>query len=439
MDSSAINWKQHFEHVAASDVGMRRGNNQDSFAVVIADDPAAWLARGHVFVVADGMGAHAAGELASKMAADGIPHTYYKLIDQPPPTAIVQAVQETNALIHHRGQSNQDFSGMGTTSSVLVLLPQGVLLAHAGDSRIYRVRGPVIEQLTFDHSLVWEMKAQGNLSADAVNSLVPKNIITRSLGPHESVQVDLEGPFPVAVGDMFLMCSDGLSGQVSDEEIGAFLNAMPIGEAAQSLIDLANLRGGPDNTTILIVKIVSTQLMQSPEPLQMKTSDPKLGQKKAVPFWVAGGALVLLALVFSAVAQWIAAGASALLGTILAIVGVMKNLAGGRGPMYLRAGALLGKGPHTRANAVPNASVVQAVSKVVDQLRSAANSERWPVDWTKFDALLRTAHMSSANGDFTKALRDTARAMSFMIGQLKTLKLKRPAPRALAEDEVDLA
>ncbi len=435
MDQPAINWRQHFEHVAVSDQGMRRGNNQDAFAAVLAGDHAEWGRRGHVFVVADGMGAHAAGELASKMAADGIPHTYHKLAEKPPPAAIVTAIEQTNALIHHRGKSSPDFEGMGTTSSVLILLPQGAMLAHVGDSRIYRVRGQQIEQLTFDHSLVWEMKAQGNMAPDAVASLVPKNIITRSLGPHEKAKVDLEGPFPLAVGDTFLLCSDGLSGQVTDEEIGAFLTALPISEAAKSLIDLANLRGGPDNITIIIVKILSTQLFQGAEPLAVRTTDVKSAQRIAVPFWVAGGALALLGAVFAMIMQWIPAAVSLVVGAVLGLVGLAKKMAAGKGPSFLQHGTMLGKGPHTRANAVPNKAVVAAVDKVVEQLRAAAVTERWPVDWSKFNALTQSAHMASANGDFNKGLRETARAMSVFLDQLRKLNVKRPGKPA---DEVDL-
>ena len=95
------------------------------------------------------------------------------------------------------------------------MLPQGALVAHVGDSRVYRLRGQRLEQLTFDHSLVWEMSAAGQVPKDALPGFVPKNIITRSLGPHADVQVDLEGPFPLEVGDTFLLCSDGLSGQVT--------------------------------------------------------------------------------------------------------------------------------------------------------------------------------------------------------------------------------
>ena len=279
----ALNWNDCLAHVELTDVGMRRANNQDSYAALLATDLESWQKRGHVFVVADGMGAHAAGELASKMAADGIPHNYYKMRDESAPDAIRKTIRQVNEEIHRRGQANAEFHGMGTTACTLILLPQGALLAHVGDSRIYRLRGGRFEQLTFDHSLLWEMTASGQYAKDSLPNLVPKNIITRSLGPHKNVQVDLEGPFPLEVGDTFLLCSDGLSGQVKDEEIGAILTALPPAEAAQVLIDLGDiLRGGPDNITVVVVRITGsapspTQANAGAEPLALagrKSTEP---------------------------------------------------------------------------------------------------------------------------------------------------------------------
>ena len=136
----------------------------------MASDADTWQRRGHVFVVADGMGAHAAGELASKMAADGIPHNYYKLREESSPDAIRKTIRQVNEEIHRTGQANAEFHGMGTTASVLVLVPQGALVAHVGDSRVYRLRGGQIEQLTFDHSLVWEMTASGQYNPQSAQS-----------------------------------------------------------------------------------------------------------------------------------------------------------------------------------------------------------------------------------------------------------------------------
>ena len=258
--ASAQNWNNCLEYIALTDVGMRRANNQDAHVEVLSPDQDQWFRRGHLFVVCDGMGAHAAGELASEMAAEGIPHMYLKYRDLPAADALRKSIEDVNTQIHNRGQANPDFQGMGTTASTLLLLPQGALVAHVGDSRVYRLRGNCLEQLTFDHSLVWEMSAAGQLPKNALPGFVPKNIITRSLGPHAEVKVDLEGPYPLEAGDTFLLCSDGLSGQVQDAEIAALLQCLPIADAAQVMIDLANLRGGPDNVTVTIIHVTNSAL-----------------------------------------------------------------------------------------------------------------------------------------------------------------------------------
>ena len=187
---------------------------------------------------------------------------YRKRLDQSPPEAILSAILDANHQIHSRGQASPDFRGMGTTATALVLLPAGAMVAHVGDSRAYRLRGAQIEQLTFDHSLVWEIRAAGQTPDAELPGYISKNIITRSLGPNAAVQVDLEGPHPVQAGDTFLLCSDGLSGQVKDDEIGMVLSCLPPAEAAQALVDLANLRGGPDNITVVIVRVLGPQIAQ---------------------------------------------------------------------------------------------------------------------------------------------------------------------------------
>ena len=242
------------KHAAVTDIGLRRANNQDAVAVVLGDRQQ-WLRRGHFFMVADGMGAHAAGELASKLAADNVSHTYQKLPTLAAPDALHQAVLKANEAIHRKGQSASEFNGMGTTCSCLALLPEGAIVAHVGDSRVYRLRNQQLEQLTFDHSLVWELAAVSQTSAEEVPACIPKNVITRSLGPGPKVEVDLEGPFGICPGDKFLLCSDGLTGVVDDPLIGSLLNCLPPQEAADTLVDVANLRGGPDNISIIIVEV----------------------------------------------------------------------------------------------------------------------------------------------------------------------------------------
>ena len=182
---------------------------------------AQWQERGHVFLVADGMGAHAVGELASELAVGIIPHTYQKHVSaggrRP---ALRKAFIEANATIHAKGQQNPEFVGMGTTTTALVLRPEGAWVGHVGDSRAYRVRDGQIEQMSFDHSLVWEMARRQGIEPESLQG-IPSNVIIRSLGPEPLVQVDIEGPHATRrPGDIFLLCSDGLSGQVSDARDG---------------------------------------------------------------------------------------------------------------------------------------------------------------------------------------------------------------------------
>ena len=249
-------WNSGIVYAELTDVGMRRANNQDSSACCPAKSEERYCNRGHLFVVADGMGAHAAGELASRMATETIAMHYFRSLAGDPVDALRSAVLESNAEIHRRGQQNPEFHNMGTTASSLALLPTGAVVAHVGDSRVYRLRNRTLEQLTFDHSLVWEMEASGQVHPNsALSHSIPKNVITRSLGPNSEVEVDVEGPFPIQKGDRFLLCSDGLTGLVEDAEIGTLMDCLPEDLATRVLVDLANLRGGSDNTTVIIVRV----------------------------------------------------------------------------------------------------------------------------------------------------------------------------------------
>jgi protein phosphatase len=236
-------------------------------------------------MVADGMGAHAVGELASKMACDNIPHNYTKTKTGGAAEAITKAYREVGALIHSRASANRDFQGMGTTCSTLLLLPEGALIAHVGDSRVYRIRNNRIDQLSFDHSLVWELVRRNHLTPEHANLAVPKNVITRSLGPDPSVEVDIEGPLAVEPNDVYLLCSDGLSGPVTDPELGAFAANFHPEDACRFLINLTNLRGGPDNITVVILRIGPWVEPDTAHDLAAQgTAKPNHAGKKA-PIW----------------------------------------------------------------------------------------------------------------------------------------------------------
>jgi protein phosphatase len=242
------------EYASHTDVGIRRSHNQDNHALMPAADDENWQQIGHVFLVADGMGGHAVGELAAKIAVDNIPHIFSKYAKDGAISALRRAFTETNSIIHTRGAQNREFKGMGTTGTALVIRPEGAWVGHVGDSRAYRIRGGVIEQLSFDHSLLWELARRQRKSPEDLIG-VQSNIISRSLGSLPQVEVDVEGPHPLERGDIFLLCSDGLSGQVNDKVIGSVVTALPPDEAVRFLVHMANLQGGPDNTTVIVVRV----------------------------------------------------------------------------------------------------------------------------------------------------------------------------------------
>lgn len=220
-----------------------------------APDESRWRSHGHVFIVADGMGGHAVGEKASAKAVRDIPLTYLKHVAlEGPATAIRRAFREANEGIFAIGQNNPEFKGLGTTGTALFLRPEGVWVGHVGDSRAYRIRAGRVQQLTFDHSWVWEVARRQGIDPDELGDF-KRNVIIRSLGPDSEVEVDVEGPHPTEDGDAFLLCSDGLSNLVTPDEIGAAVTLFTPNEACQYLVALANARGGPDNITCLIVAV----------------------------------------------------------------------------------------------------------------------------------------------------------------------------------------
>ncbi len=431
--ASTPNWDRRLEYVELTDVGLRRANNQDNSTVMLATSFEDWAARGHLFVVADGMGAHAAGELASKLAVDNIAHTYWKLSNQSPPAALVQAMIESNRQIHHRGRANRDFEGMGTTSTAMLLLQQGAVIAHVGDSRAYRLRArdSVLEQLSFDHSLIWELRAKGRFGPDHEFPGVPKNVITRSLGPTAEVEVDLEGPFPAEPGDVFLLCSDGLSGQVDDDEIGAILAALEPQEAARSLVDLANLRGGPDNITLIVIKIRERMVgPRSNEPLPrvnlnaVATKPPQaLGPEIAVA--PAVGLVLSLGLLF---VHWLVAVVA--LVVTLGLSGYLfrhQLFGSGSGKPGTLMGMRYGKGPHREIRCLTDKRFLDRLASVLDELREAASNEDWTVDWYEFNRHVEAATRAREGGQTADAAREYCRAMSFMMSELRTNRRKAPS------------
>ncbi len=417
-----------FEYAARSDVGMRRPNNQDAFNVVLAEDGSSWRERGHLFLVADGMGAHAAGELASKLAVDNIPHLYRLYREDPAPEALQRAIVDANTEIHRRGTANPDFRGMGTTVSVLALLPGGAYIGHVGDSRIYRLRDLKLQQLTFDHSLVWELRRLGRMArnSDLARS-IPKNVITRSLGPNAEVQVDLEGPYGLQTGDTFLLCSDGLTGQVSDQELADLLAYLPPEEAGSVLIDLANLRGGADNITVVVVKVVDDRVVAD----RALDATPRSRTLEDLPpssmfyFPLAGVAWFVAFLLWLA-DQFVPAAFLGVvgLGALLAVVVLWYRQRWPRGGDSGDHRAPRHR-PYAQCACQQGDRLMRALENTLDELDEAARESERKVSWERVESLRQRAAEAAEAGRFPDAVRETAAAIRLIMGELRRPQNKK--------------
>jgi protein phosphatase len=420
------------DYCELTDIGRRRSNNQDAKAVLVPWSGDQYRRRGWLFVVADGMGAHAAGEMASALAVEHVPLLYEKTASRSPPLALKSSIEQANAEIFTRGQNAADMKGMGTTCTAVALLPRGALVGHVGDSRAYRIRGATIEQLSKDHSLAWEMEAH---RPAGVEEAIPKNIITRSMGPHPQVAVDVEGPFPVEAGDVLLLCSDGLSGQVADDEIGLIAAGLPPAEAAAALVGLALVRGAPDNVTLIVARVGEKEASRPeanamPWPLEEEAVVIPKPRPVPWPLLLTAAASLLVALVAfnglpqllgamglanennDAIVQAVGIATTAVMALVslgalvAAVLGMVAPATGGA--RVLRPGAKLGHGPYrTYDCGLSRERLEGIVASVESAADGLASHDR--------DRLLATAADSrrlATAGDLTAAIRTSADAIA---------------------------
>jgi serine/threonine protein phosphatase PrpC len=235
-----------------TDVGRTRPHNEDYVSHFVPTDPEQPSAKGSIFLVADGMGGHQAGEVASRQAVDMVIQQYYSDTEHDIGSSLVRAFRAANRAIHEQAQSDPSRAGMGTTLVAAVILGRKVYVANVGDSRAYIINRGGIDQITVDHSWVEEQMQAGLLTAEQARRHPQRNLVTRALGSRPSVEVDL---FEGLIGehDTLLLCSDGLTTHLEDWELEAAVRQHPPQEAAQFLIDTANKRGGGDNISVLIV------------------------------------------------------------------------------------------------------------------------------------------------------------------------------------------
>jgi len=235
-------------HVAATDVGMRREENQDSYGILQSDD---W----NFYIVADGMGGVQGGAIASKLAIEVFEE---KLKEAPEvdPEVISEAIKEANRKVYHRGSEDGVLAGMGTTFVGLGFTENALFIFNVGDSRVYRLRQGRMDQLTLDHTLVRELIASGAITEAQAENHPVSHMLTKSLGPSDEIVPDCkictDGP---ARADRYLICSDGLYNMVSDSEIQEILEENSLEDARDQLITFSNERGGSDNITVVLVEI----------------------------------------------------------------------------------------------------------------------------------------------------------------------------------------
>jgi PPM family protein phosphatase len=275
-----------------SDVGLQREHNEDSFAVVPQHE---------LFIVADGMGGHRAGDVASRLASESITDFFHRT-DSDDVTwpfqleaelseeenRLLTAIRLANRQIYEHSVRSRELRGMGTTVVGALFSPrkQKMYVGHVGDSRAYRVRGEQIQQLTRDHSLLNDYLAAMPDMSEEQRSELPKNVITRALGMQNNVDVDLVSD-DSEVGDVYVLCSDGLSGMVEDADILDVVGRFPDPElACRRLVTMANEHGGEDNVTAVVIRIeegdtrsrlelATTQEMPSITPLHNPNGDKK--------------------------------------------------------------------------------------------------------------------------------------------------------------------
>jgi serine/threonine protein phosphatase PrpC len=232
------------EQAGRTDVGRQRSANEDA---LILDPP--------LYAVADGMGGAKAGEVASATAAGVFEGEPESGSEEPAEAQLERILREANRRIYELATTNEAHRGMGTTLTAAKVTDDEVSLAHVGDSRAYRLRDDVLEQLTKDHSLVAELERTGQITPEAAEHHPQRSIITRALGPEPDVQVDT---YTLAGrdGDVFLICSDGLTSMISDDELASILrSASSLDEAADSLVRAANQSGGKDNITVVLFRL----------------------------------------------------------------------------------------------------------------------------------------------------------------------------------------
>ncbi len=250
------------ESCQLSDVGQKRRHNEDYVGFYEPADITDLEAHGRLYVLADGVGGAAAGDIASHYTVDRIIYAYYRQDpDEDAGSRLRRAIEETNAEVFARNMDRSGQTEMATTVVAALVRGDQLIAANVGDSRAYIIQGERIEQITEDHSLMAEMISDGIITAEQAETHPYRNVILRSIGAYEAVQVDLFFR-QLAPGDTIILCSDGLTRLVNNQDLVDITRRYPPAEAARQLINLANKRGGDDNISVSITRITPHRVQE---------------------------------------------------------------------------------------------------------------------------------------------------------------------------------
>src|SRR5215469_1863826 len=253
-EMSALAKQLRLDVAQLTDVGRRREHNEDNMAFVIPKDSQVMASKGALFIVADGMGGHAAGEVASEIAVDTVSNMYYQEDSADVAVSLLRAIKRANTSIHQRAAENMLRTGMGTTCVAAVLRGNMGYIANVGDSRAYLIRKARMRQVSQDHSWVAEQVRAGLLTEEQARTHAQRNVITRSLGTQTDVEIDIFREV-LEEGDTLVLCSDGLSGFISEEDLLRTIEQFVPQESVYHLVERANENGGGDNITAIVARV----------------------------------------------------------------------------------------------------------------------------------------------------------------------------------------
>ena len=256
MAVESSNAKPGIEIASLTDVGRQRENNEDSYLYWEPDPDQEFRRKGRLAVIADGMGGYEGGQEASRLAVETVRHFYDSKFDSSPQATLLSALTAAHDAIQRYAQEHPQFHGMGTTCTAISIVDHQLSFAHVGDSRLYLVRSETVTRLTRDHSYVSRLVESGIVRSEDAESHPQRHILTAALGSGREITPDgPELPIPLEEGDTLVLCTDGLWSLVGERDMVRIVHSNPPAQSCLELVRMALERGGPDNVTVLVLRV----------------------------------------------------------------------------------------------------------------------------------------------------------------------------------------